>query len=219
MIEVEQHIGAIHESIHDCSHDEGGHHIEQRVLFDEYCGHNDRSTQDKRTDSNAFIFFQALTFHNSYMAAKRIIHMDTGPQIGGSICPIQCSYQIGKYVVPRHDVGAQVMTVWPQRGYQKEDCHSGKQKSAGSEIVIFVAEEEVHDHHRYVCKPEQVGDDKYFTKRNIVVKSYMNDTIMTCNGPFQMTEPGKIDDTVNDQRNSVPVFFSCFFHDIDSPFN
>ena len=111
------------------------------------------------------------------------------------------------------------MTVWPQCGYQKEDRHSGKQKGAGSEIVIFVAEEEVHDNHRYICKPEQVGNDKYFTKRNIVVKSYMNDTIMTCNGPFQMTEPGKIYDTVNDQRNSVPVFFCCFLHDIDSPFN
>ncbi len=35
-VEIEQYIGAIYETVHDCRQDKGGHHIEQGMLFDEY---------------------------------------------------------------------------------------------------------------------------------------------------------------------------------------
>ena len=81
------------------------------------------------------------------------------------------------------------MTVGPQSGYQKEDRHSGKQECTGYEIVLFIAEEKVYYDHCYIGKPEKVWYDKYFAKWNIVVESHMNDTIMTCDSPLQMSEP------------------------------
>ena len=79
MIEVHQHIGTIHKAIHDSCQDKSGSHIEQRMLFDEYGRHNNRSTQEERTASNAPVFFQLPASHNSYMAAKRIVNMNAGP--------------------------------------------------------------------------------------------------------------------------------------------
>lgn len=45
-VEIEQYVRAVHEAVHDCSQDKSGHHIEQRVLFDEYGGQYDGNAQD-----------------------------------------------------------------------------------------------------------------------------------------------------------------------------
>ena len=35
VVEIKQYIGMIHETVHDCGQNESGHHVKQRVLFDE----------------------------------------------------------------------------------------------------------------------------------------------------------------------------------------
>lgn len=111
-----------------------------------------------------------------------------------------------EYIVSWHCVWPQVMAVGPERGYQEEYCHPGKQESAGPEIVILVTEEKVHHHHRYIGKPEKIRDDEHFTERDIVIKRYMDDLVTACDSPFQVVKPRQIDDAVDDQRKCMPVF-------------
>ena len=135
------------------------------------------------------------------------------------------------------------MTVGPESRDQKEDRHSGKQESTGFEIIILIPEEEIHDHYCHIGEPEQIWYDEYFTERNIIVEGHMNDPVVTGDSPFQMAEPGQVYDSVNKQRNRMPVLlkdldegasFSCrvglvqagflkfflqFFHYDHSPFD
>ena len=82
-----------------------------------------------------------------------------------------------------------MMSIRPECRYQQEDGHSGKQESTGLKIIVFVTEEKVHHHNCYISKPEQIGNDENFTERNVVVESYVNDPVVACNSPLQMTKP------------------------------
>ena len=82
------------------------------------------------------------------------------------------------------------MPVGPQRGYEQEHGHSGKQKGTCPKVIVFITEEKVHDHDGYVGKPQHVGNNKYLTERNVVVKCNMNHLIMTYHGLFKMSKLG-----------------------------
>ena len=112
---------------------------------------------------------------------------------------------MGEYVVSRHDIRSQMMSVRPECRDQKEDCHSGKQESTGSEVIIPVTKEEIYHHNRYVGKPEQIWNDEYLTEGDIVIECHVNHTIVAGDGALQMSKPRQIDDSVDDQRKRVSV--------------
>lgn len=55
VVEINQRIRAVYDSVHNPSHDKGGSHIKQRMLFDKDGRHNNRNAKNQRTDSNHFM--------------------------------------------------------------------------------------------------------------------------------------------------------------------
>ena len=106
------------------------------------------------------------------------------------------------------------MSVRPERADNQKNCHSRKQKSAGSEIVVLIPEEKVYHYHRHIGEPQQVGDDKYFAKRNEVIRSEMDQPIVACHGLLEIGKPQHIYDPVKDKRQRVSVLlievYKCF---------
>jgi hypothetical protein len=98
------------------------------------------------------------------------------------------------------------MAVGPERGYKKEYCHSGKQEGTGSEIIVLIPKEKVHHHHCHIGKPEQVRDDEHFAERNVVIKGYVNDSVVICDCTLEMAKPCQIYDAVDDQWQRMSVF-------------
>ena len=98
------------------------------------------------------------------------------------------------------------MSVRPQGRYQQEDRHSRKEEGARPEVIILVLEEKVQNRHRDIAKPEEVGDDKQFTKRNVVVQRHVDLVVVAGHRLFQVRKPQKIDDGVHDHRDHMLVF-------------
>ena len=75
------------------------------------------------------------------------------------------------------------MSVWIERGDDKENCHSRIKKSTQLIEIIFVDQSSICDTGRNIEKPQQVRDDEVFTKWNIIIKSYM-DHMKMCGNRF-----------------------------------
>ena len=115
--------------------------------------------------------------------------MDARPEVCGGIRFVQAGNPSCKYVVPGHDRGTQMMTVGPQCGYQKEDGHSGKQEGACPEVIVPVLEKEIENRNGDVPKPEKVGNNKQFTKRNVVIERYVDLGIVAGHSFLQIGKP------------------------------
>lgn len=48
--------------------------------------------------------FDPVTFYNSDMAARRIIYVDAGPQVGRRVRFVESSHHLRKNIVSGHDV-------------------------------------------------------------------------------------------------------------------
>lgn len=50
------------------------------------------------------------------MRSDGVINVNTGPNIGRGICLIELSNHICEQIVSGHNVGAQMVSVWPKGG-------------------------------------------------------------------------------------------------------
>ena len=72
---------------------------------------------------------------------------------GRCVCPVQSGYHAGEDIVSGHYCGTKVLSVGPQRGYDQEDRHACKEENTGAVVILFIFEEKVDDHCRYIGKP------------------------------------------------------------------
>ena len=134
--------------------------------------------------------------------------MDTRPKVGRRIRFVERSYHSGEQVITRHYGGAQVVAVWPERTDDQEDRHSGEQEGTGPEIIVPILKEEVEDDYSYIGEPQKIRDDENLTEGNVVVRSYV-DQVIAARYRYILLQPGKplqIDDSIEQQRQCVPVF-------------
>ena len=77
------------------------------------------------------------------MCGERIVHVDTGKKIRGSIGPVQKSDHADKNGVLSSDqYRTKQVTVRIDCGHGKEDCHACEEKGAQSVVIAFVLKEE-----------------------------------------------------------------------------
>ena len=181
------------------------------MLLNKHRRENNGGRKDERSDLNAFSILKMFALYNCKVRAQRVVDMDARPKVGRCIRGVKELHQTGKYVISRHGVGPQVMTVRKKRRDNQKNGHSRKEKDTGAVIVILILKEEVKDNSRDVRKPQKVRDDKHFAERNHIIQCHVNHGVLLCHGFFQMTEPRQIDDTVHNQRNCVPIAFIKFF--------
>ena len=67
--------------------------------------------------------------------------------------PVQSGYHAGEDIVSGHHRGTKVLSVGPQSGYDQEDRHACKEENTGAVVILFIFEEKVDDHCRYIGKP------------------------------------------------------------------
>ena len=180
-------IPSVHQDVHDGSQPEGGGHIEDGMLLDEHSGQYDGEGQDAGGYPDALLLPQRAAAHDGEMSAHGIVHMDAGPQVRGRVYLPQYGDSLREHIVPGHLVKPQVMAVGPQRGDDQEDRHAREQKGAAAVIFLLVLEEDAH----------------------------MDDRVVSSVAALQPREPCQIDDHVDCQGNSMPVFHVqalYFFH-------
>ena len=100
------------------------------------------------------------------------------------------------------------MAVWPERADDQKDRHSGKQEGTGSKIVVSVFEKEVKDDHCHIGEPQKIRDDENLAEGDVVIRFYM-DQVVAARYRYISLKPGKplhIDDSIEQQRQRVPVF-------------
>ena len=80
----------------------------------------------------------------------------------------------GEKIIPFKPGGAQQMAVGVEGGYYEKQGHAGIQED-GIPIEVFpVFEKEPEINRRNVGKPEKIGYDKIFTKRDVIVQRKVN---------------------------------------------
>ena len=140
------------------------------------------------------------------MTAEGIVHVDAGPEVCRCVRCVEHAYHSAENIIPWHNDGAQIVPVWPQGADDQKNGHSRKQESAGPKIILFVFKEKIHNHRRHIGKPQEVGDDKHLAERDQVVRRYVDQSVMSGHGSFQIGKPLQIHDSVKKQRQRVPVF-------------
>jgi hypothetical protein len=132
--------------------------------------------------------------------------MDAGEQVRCGIGLIQESAQHREKVMVRKINGAQVMPVGVNCGNDQKYGHSGKQKRAEPVIFALIAQRKISDPPGNICKPQQVRDDKIFTKRNQIIQGCMNNMKMGSNGFLHVPKPSQIHKKIQ-QQQQMPVLF------------
>ena len=208
-------IPSVHQDVHDGSQPEGGGHIEDGMLLDEHSGQYDGEGQDAGGYPDALLLPQRAAVHDGEMSAHGIVHMDAGPQVRGRVYLPQYGDSLREHIVPGHLVKPQVMAVGPQRGDDQEDRHAREQKGAAAVIFLFILKEEEDHYQRHIGEPQKVRDDERLTEGDIIVHAHMDDRVVSSVAALQPREPCQIDDHVDCQGNSMPVFqvqALYFFH-------
>lgn len=129
--------------------------------------------------------------------------MDTWEKICRSIRRIQQTHRIYEDVIPRKISRPQVVSVWINSRYNKEDGHSGKKHFAEAEVFILIFEIKISKSPCHISKPEQVRNDKVFTEWDIVIKCHMNDVKMRCDCLLKIAEPWQINEEVQKQKRML----------------
>ena len=148
-----QQVVTIYQGIHYCCHNESSEYIEDGVLFDEHGRQDDRRSQNQGSDADALFLLEALAADDRKMCTQGIIYMNAGPQVGRCVRPVQSGYHAGEDIVSGHYCGTKVLSVGPQSGYDQEDRHACKEENTGAVVILFIFEEKVDDHCRYIGKP------------------------------------------------------------------
>lgn len=141
------------------------------------------------------------------MCADGIVYMDAGEQVGGRICGVKLLYQIHAEIVPRKDLRAQLVAVGVYGGDDQEQGHPCDQERAHSPAGFPVAKGNIKDGHRYVYKPEIIGDHKKLAERDVVIQRHMDDMVIGMDIDFflHIAEPGNINRGVEQQEKMFVI--------------
>lgn len=132
--------------------------------------------------------------------------MDAGPEVCRRVRTVKRGYKSRADVVPRHNDGTQVMSVRKERADNQEHGHSREQEGTRPEIVVLIPKEEVYDYYRDIGEPHQIGDDKYLAKRDEVIRSEMNQSVVAGYCFLQIGEPLHIYNPVKEEWQCMSVF-------------
>ena len=140
------------------------------------------------------------------MAAERVVHVNAWPEVCRGVCGVECAYHFGENIIPWHDDGAKIVSVWPQGADDQKNGHPRKQESAGPKIILFIFKEKIHNHCRHIGKPQEVGDDEHLAEGDQIIRCYVDQAVMSGHSPFQIGKPLHIHDSVKKKRQRVSVF-------------
>lgn len=211
VLQIQQDIETVYEKIHHGGHDKSGYHVKRGMLFGEHRRKDNRNAEHERAVSDSFMLCEMPAFCDGKMAAEGIIYVNARPKVCRCIGAVNHGDKFCENIVSRENERPQTVPVWPQCGNEQKNGHSRKQKSTAFIIIVFVLKEEKSDGGRDIKKPQQIGHDEYFTKRNVVIQRDMNELIMFY-GLFQMAEPYHIDRRINQERNGMLIFMEKSFH-------
>ena len=140
------------------------------------------------------------------MCGKRIVHVDTGKKIRGSIGPVQKSDHADKNGVLSSDqYRTKQVTVRIDCGHGKEDCHACEEKGAQSVVIAFVLKEEKDNSGSHVTKPQEIGDDEIFAERNIIIHGHMDQMHVTHGLRLQIGKTQYVKYTIYNKRKDVAI--------------
>ena len=119
------------------------------------------------------------------MGCDGVEGMNAGTYIGRRVSGIQVPHQIREEILPWKLIRTQILTIGPYAVDDEAYGHSDEKKRRVS-IVLFPrrGKKEVQHGDRDIEKPQQVGDDKEFVKRNPVIQPYVNAVILCCHCVF-----------------------------------
>ena len=148
-----QPFASVDKHIHECAHDDSRKHVENRVLFNEHGGQDDGKCQYAGGYPDRLPAPKRLIVHHRDMCPDGIIHMDAGPQVCGRVRLPEGGHHGGENIVPGHCGEPQVMAVGEECGYDQENGHTRKQKSACPEIICLILKKEEDHNRRHIGKP------------------------------------------------------------------
>ena len=99
----------------------------------------------------------------------------------------------------------QVMSIWIKRGHNEENGHSGKKECAQLAVIRLVMGRCINDSPSHISKPQQIRDNKIFTKWNVIVQRDMYHMKMRCDGFFYITKPDQVNGKI--QQNVKMLVF------------
>ena len=142
------------------------------------------------------------------MYCKRVEHMNAGQDIRRSICTVQPFYYICEDIVSWKFGRTYVLSIWINIGNNQENSHSHHKIKCQLIVFMFVFVKKYKINHSqdHVWKPQHIRNDKELTKWNPVIKYCMYDMIAVNRSVLQVTEEQDINDAVNSNHESMPVF-------------
>lgn len=178
------------------------------MLFQEHGGHDDQRGQGKGCCFYKFFISQCFAVCKRHMYCKRVEHMNAGQDIRRSICTVQPFYYICEDIISWKFGRTYVLSIWINIGNNQENSHSHHKIKCQLIVFMFVFVKKYKINHSqdHVWKPQHIRNDKELTKWNPVIKYCMYDMIAVNRSVLQVTEEQDINDAVNSNHKSMPVF-------------
>ena len=101
-----------------------------------------------------------------------------------------------------------MLSIWINIGNNQENSHSHHKIKCQLIVFmfVFVKKYKINHSQNHVWKPQHIRNDKELTKWNPVIKYCMYDMIAVNRSVLQVTEEQDINDAVNSNHKSMPVF-------------
>ena len=88
------------------------------------------------------------------------------------------------------------MSVREKGGHKQKDRHSGAEENRRPVVIVLILEGQVQDNSRYINKPQKIGNDKYFIKRNMIINRHMDDLVFPDMSLLQPGKPNHVDEEI-----------------------
>ena len=106
---------SIYELVQHARHNTCAKHIQDRVLFQEHRGKNNKSCQHIRSPAHAGALPERPALMHRYAHAHRIKHMQAGEHVRTRIRPVQHPHHIYKNIIPGKHCRPQILPVGKDR--------------------------------------------------------------------------------------------------------
>ena len=202
-----EHIHRIDEAVHNDSEKYTCRNIKYGMLLDKHGRKDYRSAEDETSHTHSRILTCLRAVGECEVDPERIVNMDTRPEIGRCIGAVEIGdhsrEDIASGCIDICDIGAEVMTVRPDRGDHKEYRHTRSKQY--KHLVEFILIENAYDDdiNDDIPEPEEIRYNKHRDKRDLIVKYGMDDRIRTGDRLLKICEPQHIDSGIDYRRNAV----------------
>lgn len=167
------------------------------MLLQEHGRQNNGYHEDEGAAPNQPVFSKTRVIYDSPVSRDGIKHVQARENIRRRIRLIQDLHREGENIVPLEGRGAQQVSVRVDSRYDEKQRHARKQENAVAvKFTAAALKEQVYKNRCHVHKPEQVGYDKIFYKRNLVVQPYVNHMVGLVRPAFQPQKPGHVNQSV-----------------------